>query len=918
MHCVRTAALATALATTALSPPAAAQPAPHVPATDEVARIVRLREGVFPERRQRLAELRRATLARAGQAEIEAIVTDLGTGATASQEPLSQWLTDRGGELRQSFWIVPAAVVRLPRAALTDLAAHPDVVAVSEDAVRGAHLKTATDALNSNADHVHAAFAERGAGANLALLDSGVDLDAGGGLPHPAFDNAPPQTGTRILQALGIAVPGDDEDLNGHGSAVAGIALAIDWNSASGKSDDGFAPASGLASYKVTKGSLLSLQESDVVAAWQQVAADASALGLRVAVHSYSGDPDPTSLAQQALDQAALSADILVVTSAGNGGQSTVPGQDSQANASGLTVGAASADTGQPSPHQVLPFSTIGPLPGDGARYFPDLVASGDSVASVEIDSPNGVSFNQGTSFAAPQVAGTALLIRSANPSYTAIDTKALILNNVEDISAHNPGKSRFHYGLGLLRTDLAFEASAQGTLLAGQLDQSQQLTELSFPVAVQASKSYAATIAWPRTDPTQREWDNLDLVVLDPAGAVVAAADSPRNLYERALFQPLTTGTYTLVVTGTELTTPAALPFSLAFGENRGGGRQAGSYELFTTACGSGASCAGSAPDPAQGVVVPATASGAPANARTRVPFSYYTTRLQQAYPGPSIPSPTTVDRIAFRRDEQQWDTPGYDVTLEMYLGYTKKNPGNLEPIFQNNIEGAMTTVTASRTVRFPGTRDLPRGADQFDFAIPLDAPFAVSTSASLHLLMEVRVFSHTMGNVPFDTFFDAVQGPAVSRVYTDGQPTATAGVVDDLAIVASLMGPGLPGTAPDLQCEGRPQLGETFSVVLRHGAPLAPAVLVHGSSRTSWSGLPLPVDLGFLGAPGCCLVTDSVINLPVLVGAEGVVEVPYAVPQNPVFTGLGFYNQFLVLDGTANALGLTTSNGGAALVGG
>lgn len=907
------------LAALGLTPATSSGQSPDVPTTDEVARIVTLREGLFSERRTLLAELRRATLARAEQTAIDALITSLREGSIASQAAWSQWLAERGGEVVQSFWIVPAAAIRVPRSMLTEIERHPDVTAVCRDEVRDAHIKVATNALNSNADRVQTVWGERGAGANLALLDSGIDLDvAGTGTPHPAFDRTAPQTGTRILQALGIAAPSDFEDQNGHGSAVAGIALAIDWNGPLGKSDDGFAPAAGLASYKVTTGSLLALQESDVVAAWQRVVTDAAALNLRVAVHSYSGDPDPTSPAQQALDQAALAADLLVITSAGNGGQNPVPGQASQANASGIAVGAASADIGQLAPHQVLPFSTAGPLPGDGARYFPDLVASGDSVVSVQIDVPNGITFNQGTSFSAPQVAGTALLLRSRNPSFSALDTKALILNNVEDVSVFNPGKSRFHYGLGLLRTDLAFEASTQGTLLGGQLDLSQQQTEMSFAVAVQAGRDYAATVAWPRTDPAQRDWDNLDLVVLDNAGVVVAVSATPRNLYERALFQPLTTGTYTLKVIGSELTTAAALPFSLAFGENRGGGRQAGAYDLFDPACGTGGPCLGTAPDPAKGAIVPAIAASAPANARTRVPFSYYTTRLQQAYPGPDIPSPTTVDRIAFRRDEQQWDTPGYDVTLEVYLGYTTKSPGSLDPVFQNNISGAMTKVVATRTVRFPGTRNLPAGPEQFDFSVPLDAPFVVTTSPSLHLLMEVRVFSHTMGNVPFDVFFDAVQGPSVGRVYTDGQPTATAGVVDDLAIVASLMGPGLPKIAPDLQSAGRPQLGETFAVVLRHAARLSPAVLVHGSSKTSWGGFALPIDLALLNAPGCCLITDSVINLPIVTDANGIAEVPYLVPLNAVFTGLPFYNQFIVLDVPANALGLTMSNGGAALIGG
>ena len=65
---------------------------------------------------------------------------------------------------------------------------------------------------------------------------------------------------------------------------------------------------------------------------------------------------------------------------------------------------------------------------GGDTKYFPDMVACGDSVVSVKINSPNGITWNPGTSFAAPMVAGTALVIRSAMPSYSALDTKAVVL----------------------------------------------------------------------------------------------------------------------------------------------------------------------------------------------------------------------------------------------------------------------------------------------------------------------------------------------------------------------------------------------------------------------------------------------------------------------------------------------------------
>ena len=37
----------------------------------------------------------------------------------------------------------------------------------------------------------------------------------------------------------------------------------------------------------------------------------------------------------------------------------------------------------------VKTFSTFGPLPGEGTRFFPDMVACGDNVVSVKIDVPD-------------------------------------------------------------------------------------------------------------------------------------------------------------------------------------------------------------------------------------------------------------------------------------------------------------------------------------------------------------------------------------------------------------------------------------------------------------------------------------------------------------------------------------------------
>src|SRR5690606_9316970 len=113
-------------------------------------------------------------------------------------------------------------------------------------------------------------------------------------------------------------------------------------------------------------------------------------------------------------------------------------------------------------------------------------------------------------------------------------------------------------------------------------------------------------------------------------------------------------------------------------------------------------------------------------------------------------------------------------------------------------------------------------------------------------------------------------------------------------------------------------PQLGSNVDFVLRRAAPGAPAALVHGGSDASWSGVPLPFDLGALGAPGCALHCRPDVLLPAIVGPAGQATVRIAIPADPNFTGAEFFAQFLVLDPTANALGLAATAGGRGRVGG
>jgi hypothetical protein len=115
----------------------------------------------------------------------------------------------------------------------------------------------------------------------------------------------------------------------------------------------------------------------------------------------------------------------------------------------------------------------------------------------------------------------------------------------------------------------------------------------------------------------------------------------------------------------------------------------------------------------------------------------------------------------------------------------------------------------------------------------------------------------------------------------------------------------------------DGRPDIGTQVRLDVTLGQPGAPALLYLGSSRTSWNGFPLPLNLAVIGAPGCLVLTDPLLGVPLTLNAQGAVSVHVSIPSDPALIGQAFYNQFWLFDPTANALGLTTSGAVQALIG-
>lgn len=127
---------------------------------------------------------------------------------------------------------------------------------------------------------------------------------------------------------------------------------------------------------------------------------------------------------------------------------------------------------------------------------------------------------------------------------------------------------------------------------------------------------------------------------------------------------------------------------------------------------------------------------------------------------------------------------------------------------------------------------------------------------------------------------------------------------------------GPGCPGTlgVSHQTYSSRPVVGGTLSVNC-DAMPFGIGVMALGTSNTISGFGPLPVDLTFIGMPGCPLrvsldATDTVVGLAPNATWN------FAIPNNPALSGVLLYNQLAVLD-TANAFGFVMGDAAGWVVG-
>jgi serine protease AprX len=352
--------------------------------------------------------------------EIRVIVQ--GRGAASATEAAH-------GRVGRQLGLVGGVAATVPAGAVARLAADPNVAFVALDspirlATTGAVSTSSLATTFPSRDAVSKPWGAgmTGQGVGIAVIDSGVT-------PSADF-------GTRLVQVPLDGQLGSLDDMIGHGTMVAGVAAG---RSADGKYI-GIAPGANVYALNINRPT--GVYTSDVITALKWVFDNAHAYNIRVVNLSLT-ETVTSSYTQSPLDLAVerlWASGVFVAVSAGNLGAGQIdyaPANDPLVE----TVGAFDTkDTSGGKDDALLTWSSSGVTVDGFAK--PEIVVPGrhiqsplpigsylDTVAPLASRVAPGYASINGTSFAAPQVAGAAAILFQEHPTWNPDNVKWLLTN---------------------------------------------------------------------------------------------------------------------------------------------------------------------------------------------------------------------------------------------------------------------------------------------------------------------------------------------------------------------------------------------------------------------------------------------------------------------------------------------------------
>lgn len=168
-----------------------------------------------------------------------------------------------------------------------------------------------------------------------------------------------------------------------------------------------------------------------------------------------------------------------------------------------------------------------------------------------------------------------------------------------------------------------------------------------------------------------------------------------------------------------------------------------------------------------------------------------------------------------------------------------------------------------------------------------------------TLYSTGNVDLFLGAVGNTSVTYGNDAIVG------YTPGNGARLSGSIDLSASLPLTTGDG--AIPPVLGMDGRPALGTTPNIRTTNVTPGTVFQVLAGGSALQ----PIPIDLGFIGMPGCSLTTNPFVFLTNVIGPNNTFDQPLNVPNNPALINSQLVFQGAPLTAGYNTAALLLSNG-------
>jgi subtilisin family serine protease len=290
-----------------------------------------------------------------------------------------------------------------------------------------------------------------GTGVRIAVLDTGIDAD------HP-------DVAGKIAASRSFIPNQEVADGHGHGTHVAASAAG------DGLPYKGVAPGADLVIGKVLNdGGSGTFSQIIAGMEWAAVEQDARVVNMSIGTNQASDGNDELS---QAVNNLTASTGALFVIAAGNAGPRAETIAAPGAAAAALTVGAV-GKSGQPGVSGgIAGFSSRGPLIGS-LRLKPDVTAPGVGIAAARATGTSmGTPIDElhtrsnGTSMAAPHVAGAAAILAQQHPGWDGALLKAKLVS-----AAHPAAQGHTRYDEGAGQVDVADAVADPAYVLGGPVD---------------------------------------------------------------------------------------------------------------------------------------------------------------------------------------------------------------------------------------------------------------------------------------------------------------------------------------------------------------------------------------------------------------------------------------------------------------